>query len=1093
VTTPPRSHVLASGVPEQRAALPTVTFTVEQTYRMLVDHLPQCAVYVFDHDLRFLLAEGEAIRAAGISSMVGLRLSDIADGESLARLERHYLAALAGEEQDFEHPGEDGQRWYRVRIRPLREHDCVVAGLVVSDDITERRQAALDLAQSERRWSQLFAQATVGMIITEPGPQGAVLDVNDAFCALFESTRTEVLGWPKARLLSLLSPEAQASSDRVSAGASEGEVYETTYRRGEPEQRTLRVSISVIQDAGGTRVLSQLIDVSDQKRAEESLRSALAFQEAVLSVIPDPVHVADAALGTHVWTSKSLGRHLGYSEAELAQLDHQGLALVHPEDASLLADSVRRVTHARDGEVVQVRHRAMAADGSLRWIDRRKTPFLRRQDGTLEQYISITRDVTAEVAAAEELSQAHAFQEAVLLASPDIVSVFDLVKNQTVWVSRSLGGLMGYDLQEMQQIQSVGLSTILHPDDLADYQRSVEQVAEAADGVTVQSKTRVLHADGSWRVLQRHVTPFRRDEHGKVLQILNIARDITDQVSAEAELEDNRAFQQAVIATTPDLILLLDSDSGRPLWTSRELSELLGWTSHDLDALSDNPFARLVHPQDVKDLHTMEERARAAEDGEVVHGRYRAKHLNGSWRWLSHRLTPFARERTGEVTQLLTTLRDVTEVVEAQHSLEHAALHDPLTGLPNRRLVADRLRTALASSAGEVHLAVLFLDLDGFKRVNDAHGHEAGDAVLERTAERLLQAVRPGDTVGRMGGDEFVVLLVPRAGEDLAELAEQVGSRLRREVARPVLHADVVHSVTVSIGVAYATGTDSAEAVLRDADTAMYGAKTGGKDRLAVFDPEQRLDAVERAATERALRGALAADGIEVFYQPIVALSSGRLVGVEALLRVRGANGDYLDTQHAVLVAEQTGLIADIGVRVLAKACSQAVTWNGGLRVSVNLSARELAYPQLYERIRMVLDHSGLSPTRLELELTETVLLEAANSTVKDLERLRAEGVGIAIDDFGTGYASLRYLATLPVTCVKVDRSFTAGLGIDPVCRTLVHATIGLARDLGLECIVEGVETQEQLDALGCEEHVRAQGYLLGRPSPAGPTAPGQT
>jgi diguanylate cyclase (GGDEF)-like protein len=473
-------------------------------------------------------------------------------------------------------------------------------------------------------------------------------------------------------------------------------------------------------------------------------------------------------------------------------------------------------------------------------------------------------------------------------------------------------------------------------------------------------------------------------------------------------------------------------------------------------------------------------------DGEVVQTRTRVLRADGSYRVLSRCSTPFRRDADGKVVQSLTIARDITNEVQAEAQLQHAAMHDPLTGLPNRRLVADRLRTALHGTARGGRLAVLFLDLDWFKRVNDAHGHAAGDVVLTVTAERLLRAVRPYDTVGRMGGDEFVVILCPAEDEDVVTLATQVGDRLRDELRVPVEHDGLQHSVTASIGLAYADSSDDADIVLRDADTAMYRAKTDGKDRLAVFDPEHHGVAVARAGVERTVREALGNDTLEAFFQPIIRLGTGRLAGVEALLRVRGCDGCYLDTEQAILVAEQTGMIAEIGVRMLRTACAQTATWTDGLTVSVNLSAREVALPRLHERVQDVLHQTGLSPDRLVLELTESVLLEAAHSTVRDLHQLRASGVGIAIDDFGTGYASLRYLATLPVTCVKVDRSFTAGLGVDPICETLVRATIGLARDLGLSCVVEGVETEAQLDLLGSEPHVLAQGYLLGRPRPAG-------
>lgn len=808
----------------------------EQLYRLLADTLPDAALMLYDGDLRFLLVGGAALRDAGYDpdTMTGRLLHEVVAPESLPRLEPLYRAALAGEERDLAYTGPDGARQYEVRFRPVRDDaGAVVAGLVVTREVTERVRAAAALAESRDRWQRFFDQAPVGIWIAEPGPKGRVLEVNDALCTMLGRTREQVLASSKEELLGPLEDLERSAPLRPGVDRH----VERLVVRPDGSEVVVSINGRVVQEPEGLRSLGHFVDVTDRHRVQEELQSALAFQDAVLSVIPDPVHVADAEVGTHVWTSRELGHDLGYDDAQLEAMDARGSAMVHPEDMALLADSVARVAQAADGELVHVRHRALAADGSQRWIDRRKTPFRRAADGTVEQYVSVTRDVTAEVEAEEALRSSLAFQQAVLTTSPDIVSVYDVVEDRTVWVSRSLGELLGYDLAQMQQLQTGGMGGLVHPDDPEEHLDFSRRCRDLADGEVLQTRPRVRHADGSWHVLSRRATPFRRDPDGRVREVQAIARDVTEQVARDRELEQVRAFQQAVIATTPDLVLLLDAATGAPVWSSRGLEELLGWTLEDLRGPA--PFQPFVHPDDLEAFRDLEQQVRDAADGEVVQGRYRARHRDEEYRWLARRMTPFQRDQHGRVLQVLTIVRDVTESVESELALAHAALHDPLTGLPNRRLVVDRLEQATAETSRGGRVAVLFLDLDGFKAVNDAHGHAAGDAVLVETAARITAALRPGDTVGRMGGDEFVVLLRPGPDEPVEQLARRLAGRLRSSLAEPVEHLGQQHRVTASVGLAYATAGDDPDRVLRDADTAMYSAKTGGKDRIAEFDPDR--------------------------------------------------------------------------------------------------------------------------------------------------------------------------------------------------------------------------------------------------------------
>ncbi len=424
---------------------------------------------------------------------------------------------------------------------------------------------------------------------------------------------------------------------------------------------------------------------------------------------------------------------------------------------------------------------------------------------------------------------------------------------------------------------------------------------------------------------------------------------------------------------------------------------------------------------------------------------------------------------------------DITEQREAARALAHSATHDALTGLPNRALLADRLEVEVArASRRREPIAVLFCDLDRFKEVNDSLGHAAGDELLRATGERLRQAVRTGDTVARLGGDEFAVLCGDLAD---AEAAVAVAERIRALVRAPVRIGDRELSVTMSIGVTAGVpeGAGAAE-LLADADVAMYEAKDAGRDRVAVFDPGLRAGARQRFELHAALREAVERDLLEVAYQPVVALDSLRVVGVEALARWAWAGGPVSPSTF-VPMAEDLGLIDELTRQVVDQAVRAVQRWRAelwaDLVLSVNLSPRQLAEPGAVAMLGQILAEHGLPATAVQVEITESALMADVAAAGERLEELRELGVRIALDDFGTGYSSLALLRDLPVDVLKIDQSFTARLPQDVA---LVGLMVDLARAMGATVVVEGVETPEQLAVLarlGCEA---VQGFGLWRP-----------
>jgi diguanylate cyclase (GGDEF)-like protein/PAS domain S-box-containing protein len=552
---------------------------------------------------------------------------------------------------------------------------------------------------------------------------------------------------------------------------------------------------------------------------------------------------------------------------------------------------------------------------------------------------------------------------------------------------------------------------------------------------------------------------------------------IAVQQSEEARRESEARFR--TLAETAPCAIFIYQDA-RIVYANAALEAMSGYSRSELEAMS---FWQMVHP-DFKERVLDRGLARPGREGVAPSYELKIVRKDRQELWVSFSASTI--DHAGEATGLGTAF-DITERKRTEDRVRNLAYHDSLTGLPNRRLFNDRLSVALAQAHRHRQpLAVLFLDVDRFKVINDSLGHEVGDRLLQRIALRLISCVREGDTVARLGGDEFILLL-PGLGrpEDVARVADKVLDALRR----PFPVGDRELQVSASMGVSVYPGDgEDVETLIRNADVAMYRAKERGRDNFQAYTPGMNATASERLALESRLRDALEREELLLHFQPMVDVMSGRVMGVEALLRWQHPERGLLLPEAFLSTAEVTGIIVPIGHWVLRTACDRVRAWQGDghrLDLSVNLSSRQLHQPDLVDQVGRALAETGLPPESLHLEVTETSAMRSADTVAETLRQLKELGVGLAMDDFGVGYSSLSHLKRLSLDSLKIDQSFVRDIADDADNAAIASAVIALGHTLGLQVTAEGVETAAQLAFLSARRCDRAQGWLLSPPLPA--------
>jgi diguanylate cyclase (GGDEF)-like protein/PAS domain S-box-containing protein len=792
----------------------------------------------------------------------------------------------------------------------------------------------------------------------------------------------------------------------------------------------------------------------------------------------------DSAIEEHAFDEAAIGMTITGLDGRYQRVNRSFAEMVGRDRYELIGVAVREITHPDDvdadieamarmasGEQDSYRSekRYVRPDGSVVWTQ--LAVKLVSDDAGPSHFLSQMIDISERKAFEDALATSEERFRSLSASAPNGIYALDL-QGRLLYANDRLVELTGLS---HDQLTGTGWLDMIHPD---ERERVVSESGPAAVERRLATEFRIVRPDGAVRWVRTRASELRGGS-GEHAGFVGSLEDVTSELEALREISAREAEYRMLAENSSDF-LARHAPDGTYRYCSPACVAITGYSPEEL--IGTSPF-RLVAAED-RDAVRAYARL-VSEREEPATAAYRLRCKDGQLRWLE--TTARAVRDDAGVRELVSVTRDISERKQAEIELSHAALHDTLTGLPNRALFLDRLGLALRRTerrSGSV--AVLFCDLDRFKVVNDSLGHDAGDRLLVDVAGRIVTALRPADTVARFGGDEFTILCEDIAGEiEAATIAQRIVDVFRD----PFLLEDGEVFLATSVGIAIARGNDDrAEDLIRDADAAMYRAKERGKGRYEIFDEAMRADAVARLETESALRRAVERGELRLHYQPEVDLATGAVRGFEALVRWDHPARGLLGPNAFIPLAEETGLIVPIGEWVLREAATEAARWatasSEPLTLSVNLSARQLAQQDLVAMVRRAMAETGVDPATLCLEITESAVMESGSATTAQLRALKSLGIRLAIDDFGTGFSSLAHLRRFPVDVLKIDGTFVAGLGHEPQDASIAAAVISLAHALGLDTVAEGVETEEQLTilrSLGCD---LGQGYLFGRPAP---------
>jgi diguanylate cyclase (GGDEF)-like protein/PAS domain S-box-containing protein len=895
------------------------------------------------------------------------------------------------------------------------------------------------------------------------------VEVNDTLCSLFGYSRDETIGRSP---LEFIADESQAEliAQIQAIDVTDHRHYRLIGRRKNGSIFPILLNNTTYRDASGKveGSFGFVTDLTSFVEAEEAVAASERELQRILDHMQDTYYRTDVE-GRVVRASQSVLRLLGYSPEEILGSSLADMYF-HPQDRQDFLRSLAESNGALAAYESRLRHR----DGREVWV-LTNAQYLRNADGKIVGVEGTTRDNTEHRAMVEALKNSEARLVALIEALPDAVILKDGEGHWQIVNSAGLAlfRLKGLDWQGKDSKQLAAMKPDLVATITRD--RSSDQVAWRNRRLT-RSEEEILGEEGQTHHWEFVKLPLFNPD-GSRRGLLVVARDLTERRRAE---EDLRLAAQ-VFENSGEAIMIMDADS-LAVSVNRAFLEMSGYQPSEVLGKAPAMLKSDLHDEDF--YHRLWQ---SLTDTDYWQGEIWNRRKNGEvypeWLGISTLHSP-----DGKVTHYVAISSDISERKAAEARIEFLAHHDPLTDLPNRLLLKDRLERAIVhGDRTGTKVALLFIDLDRFKTVNDSLGHPVGDRLLREAAQRLRTCIRDMDTVSRQGGDEFLVVLTePEDADAVTSVAEDILSALAMPFSLD--GHEVAISCSVGIAVFPEDGSDF-DGLLKKADIAMYHAKEAGRNAFRYYTERMNIDALERLDLQNRLRRGLEQNEFVLYYQPLIELASNRIVGAEALVRWNSPDLGLVMPGRFINVAEESGLIVPIGEWVLREACHELRRWHDAghthLSMAVNLSAIQFRRGSVEESVMRALGEAGADPAALELELTESILLQGAEHVLATVRRLKGLGVRLSIDDFGTGYSSLAYLKRFAVDKLKIDQSFIRDLPTDPDSAAIVRAVIQMAKSLNLLVLAEGVETAataENLRLLRCDY---VQGFFFDRPMPA--------
>ena len=945
---------------------------------------------------------------------------------------------------------QDGSyRWLAWTSVAYVEEEIIYA---VARDVTQWKNIETALRKSEEKFRLLFEKSPTAMGLANL--EGYLIYVNEALCQL--------LGYSEEELLSkscsdITHPEDKEKEYKLLEQLLSGDInnfrIEKRYITKDNQIIYSLLQLTLIRDVEGQplHLLGQTINITEQKEKTLALQESEEKLGRIISSISEGLLVVNQQ-GSICFLNEAALKLFGRSTPSL--MDHPlGLPLGNHQPTEIFIRQPK-------GQLIIAQMRV----ADITW------------QGKLSYLVSL-RDITENYQAQEALSKSEEKYRQIVETTTEGIWIIDQ-ENKTSFVNQQMATMLGYEIEEM-----IGKSLFDFVDSQdritakKNFQKRHKKIAETHD-------FRFRCRDGSdlWTIFS---TNPLFDDNDNYLGSLGMITNISQRKKMEQALSESEERLEGILTSIQDVVWSLDPRFSQLKYINSAAQIIFGFSLEELYKTS-NFLLTIVHPDDQEIVK--HHRHILAETGHTEF-QYRIIRKDGQTRWLYSRIRGVYNEQ-GNMIRVDGIESDITEQKLAQEQLQYNATHDYLTNLPNRILFIDRLEHAIERQKRhpEFNFAVLFLDLDEFKVINDSLGHAIGDQLLQEIACRLHQGLRSDDTLARLGGDEFTILL-----EDIEEVKDaiKIAKRIHLDLTKPFMLEGQDIYINTSIGIALScSGYKKASEILRDADTAMYRAKADGKACYAIFDQKMHERAVRRLQLETDLRIAIKQQEFTLYYQPIISLKTGQLTGFEALIRWQHPEKKLISPGHFIPIAEETGLIIPMGEWILQEACQQLKQWHqqfpnySHLKVGVNLSSKQLKYSNLINTIDQVLQETKLDGKNLKLEITETLLMENLEAAREILLKIKERNIEICLDDFGTGYSSLSYLHRFPVNTLKIDRSFVMRMEPNNENAEIVRAIISLAHILSIDIIAEGVETKSQLSQLRWLDCEQGQGYFFAKPLP---------